>query len=89
MTHSCYITILSTTFTPMYLKYISGAGNELDGDPPFLEIYCTKTHDLKTSVGRKNATEDLLVVCERLWADNRDEEVGDEESDEEESDEEY
>jgi hypothetical protein len=81
------MTILSTTFTPTYLKYITGAGNERDGDPPFLEIYCTKTHDLKTSMGRKNAAEDLLIVCEKLRADSRDEEVGDEESDEEESDE--
>lgn len=81
------MTILSTTFTPTYLKYITGAGNELDGDPPFLEIYCTKTHDLKTSVGRKNAAENLLIVCEKLLADDRDEEVGDEESDEEESNE--
>jgi hypothetical protein len=47
-----------------------GRGKELDGEPPFLDIYCTKTHDLKTSAGRKNAAEDLLRLCERLKAGN-------------------
>ena len=70
MIHSCYITILSATFAPTYLEYITGKSNSFDGDTPSLDIYCTKTHDLKTSVGRGNAANDLLRLCERLLATN-------------------
>ena len=78
VTHSCYITILSTTFTPAYLKYIANTSDKLDGDPPFLDIYCTKTHNLQTSIGRQKAAKDILRVCERLRADGRGGQLGDE-----------
>jgi hypothetical protein len=59
VTHGSHMTILLTTFTPPYLQYIMGAGTELDSGTPILQIYCIKTHDLKKSVGRKNAAKDL------------------------------
>jgi len=34
---------------PGILKYVMGEGDELEGDIPSLDIYCTGTHDLKTS----------------------------------------
>jgi len=83
VTHSCYITFLTTTFTSSYLSYIIDS-KKIDDDIPSLEIYCTKTYDLKTPNGRKNAAEDLLTLCKKGLAERekKDEDLEEEEEEE-------